>query len=256
MRVLVTGGTGTLGSSVVSQLEARGYQPVTLSRRPGPGRVVGDVSTGVGLPAAIDGIDAIVHAASDPRKDPEGTDVHGTERLAKSGIPVLYVSIVGVDRHPFKYYQYKLAGEAKLRQNANDWTVLRATQFHSFLDMLLDRSLSLGQKLPGKHPPLLVPKDWRFQPVSHHEVAHRIVELLEQGPTNTIEQFAGPHEHTSQDLAKAWAHTNGGKLITIPSVGKVAAAYKNGGALPIEEVPQGTITWQDFLAGEDLDPVN
>lgn len=225
-----------------------------LSRRPGPGRVVGDVSTGVGLPAAVEGVDAIVHAASDPMKNPRGTDVDGTERLAKSGIPVLFVSIVGVDRSPYRYYRAKVAGEAKLRQNSDDWTVLRATQFHSFVDRLLNLSLSLGNKLPGK-PLLLIPKDWRLQPVSHHEVATRIIDLVEGGPTNSIEQFAGPREFLSQELARTWSEINGGKLITVPSVGGSAAAFKHGAAVPNESVPMGTVTWQDYLAGNDLEPI-
>ena len=225
-----------------------------LSRRPGIGRVVGDVSTGVGLPAAVEGVDAIVHAASDPIKNPKGTDVNGTERLAKSGIPVLFVSIVGVDRSPYKYYRCKVEGEQKLRQNAHDWTVLRATQFHSFIDRLLNLNLSVANRLPGK-PMLIVPRDWRLRPVSHHEVAGRIVELVEGGPTNSVEQFAGPEEFVSQELARTWSEVNGGKLITIPSLGGTAAAFKHGAAVPNEVVPQGSVTWQDFLAGNDFEPI-
>ena len=69
-----------------------------------------DLFTGVGLPAAIEGADSIVHAASDPRGDARVTGVKGTRWLAHSGIPVSYVPIVGVDVHPYKYYRIKREG--------------------------------------------------------------------------------------------------------------------------------------------------
>lgn len=251
---MVTGATGMLGSAVVEVLRERGHDPVVVSRKAGPGRTVVDLGTGVGLPAAVEGADAIIHAASDPRGDARLTDVDGTRRLAQAGIPILYVSIVGVDQHPYKYYKIKREGEIELAKSARQWTVLRATQFHGFVDLMLNLSkLSAGARIPilghRADVPVLVPRGFRVQPVDHFEVAERICDLTESGPTNAIEQFAGPEQLDSLALAREWATVRGGKIWPLPLVGPTASAYKSGKALAADSVERGNVTWTDYLHG-------
>ncbi len=69
MRVLVTGGTGYLGSAIVRALEARGHAPIVFARRAtqagGPGeRVDGDVRDRLAVRRAAAGVDAVIHAAA------------------------------------------------------------------------------------------------------------------------------------------------------------------------------------------------
>lgn len=251
MRVLVTGGTGRLGSSVVGQLEARGHEVVIGSRTSGPNRAVIDLATGEGIPNAIAGVDAIVHAASDPGRHARVTDVDGTVHLAQTGVPVLYTSIMGVDRHPFRYYKIKREGEVALAANADQWTVLRATQFHAFIDYLLTASKSAASKLPGNRgsaPRFPASRGLQFQPVAHEEVAGRIIELLESGPTNSIEKFAGPQQFDSEELAQTWAQARGGRPFYLPTAGRVARAFKDGAVLADPGVPVGSTTWADYLS--------
>ncbi|HET6214308.1 MAG TPA: NAD(P)H-binding protein, partial [Micromonosporaceae bacterium] len=71
---LVTGGTGTLGRLVVPRLRAAGYRVRVLSRhRHESGDdvefVVGDLGTGEGLDAAVDGVETIVHCGGSPKGD-------------------------------------------------------------------------------------------------------------------------------------------------------------------------------------------
>lgn len=250
MRVLVTGGTGTLGSSVVQQLGERGHDVVTGSRTAGLGRAVIDFATGDGITAAATGMDAIVHAASDPRHA-QTTDIEGVTHLAATGVPVLYVSIMGVDRHPFRYYRQKREGELALAQAASQWTVLRATQFHSFIDFLLSASKSTAAKLPGNRGRATrfpSSRGLKFQPVAHQEVAGRIVELLEGGPTNSIEQFGGPQQFDSEELTAMWAQARGGRPFYLPTAGRVARAFKVGYVLAAPGVATGSITWADYLS--------
>jgi len=69
MRVLVTGGSGYLGSAIVRALVRHGHEPVVFARRASaaglPGRAIdGDVRDGRAVRAAADGVDAIIHSAA------------------------------------------------------------------------------------------------------------------------------------------------------------------------------------------------
>jgi NAD(P)-dependent dehydrogenase (short-subunit alcohol dehydrogenase family) len=72
--VLVTGGTGTLGTLVVERLRNAGRQVRVLSRNTHEGRrglefVTGDLATGDGLEAAVSGAEIIVHCAGSNKGD-------------------------------------------------------------------------------------------------------------------------------------------------------------------------------------------
>lgn len=69
MRVLVTGGSGYLGSAIVRALVRHGHEPVVFARRASaaslPGRAVdGDIRDGRAVRAAANGVDAIIHSAA------------------------------------------------------------------------------------------------------------------------------------------------------------------------------------------------
>src|SRR4051812_49571918 len=65
VRILVTGGTGQLGSAVVARLRAAGEEVRVLSRRAAPDVVRGDLRTGRGIDSAVAGVDVVVHCATD-----------------------------------------------------------------------------------------------------------------------------------------------------------------------------------------------
>jgi len=96
--------------------------------------MVGDLIDGRGLSEAIAGADTIIHCASDPNAS--GADLQAADHLLAAaraaGSPnIIYISIVGVDRLPLRYYREKLAVEARIRDSGLPWTIQRATQFHS-----------------------------------------------------------------------------------------------------------------------------
>src|SRR3954451_1347518 len=86
MRVLITGGSGFIGSHVVDVLRARGHMPVNFDRVPSPHHergtvetILGDATDTVVLADAMKGCDAVIHLAAmadvnDVQKDPEGAE--------------------------------------------------------------------------------------------------------------------------------------------------------------------------------------
>ena len=165
--ILVTGGSGTLGRGVVARLLAAGHQVRVLSRRPRPAGgpataewVTGELVSGDGLAGAVTGVEAIVHCAGDPRRP--RVDSNGTRNLLRAaraaGAPHLVdISIVGVDRVPYRYYQAKLQAERLIQASGLPWTILRATQFHQLI-LLLARGLARLPLVP-------VPATTSFQPI-------------------------------------------------------------------------------------------
>src|SRR5438270_10745847 len=120
MNVLVTGGPAHLGRDVVAELRKHGHRARVLSRRPGSDGdlVEGDLATGDGIELALAGMDAVIHAASDPgaASRTRATDVDGTRRLLAAAsrariAHLVYVSIVGIDGMAVRYYREKLAAE-------------------------------------------------------------------------------------------------------------------------------------------------
>src|ERR1035438_4580239 len=69
--ILVTGGTGFVGSHLLDSLSARGeparclLRPTPVARRLPPGieAAPGDLITGQGLDRALDGVDTVIHLA-------------------------------------------------------------------------------------------------------------------------------------------------------------------------------------------------
>src|SRR5690606_10511122 len=107
---------------------------------------------------------------------------------------LVLLSIVGVDRIPFGYYEGKLAQEHVARAGDVPVTVLRATQFHEFADQNLRRVAG---------PIALIPR-MRMRPVASSEVADALVRLgvsAEDAPREIME-LAGPEQLELVDLAR------------------------------------------------------
>jgi len=242
--ILVTGGTGTLGRPLVQALAERGHEVRVLSRRPGAGTHVGDLATGAGLAAAAAGVDAVVHAASDPRLG--RSDLEQTRRLL-TAVPgcrhLLYISIVGVDAIPNRYYQAKLACEKLIAASPVPSTTLRATQFHE----LLARALRTLERWPAAPLPLA----WSFQSVAAAEVAARAAELIDGPPLRRAPDFGGPQVLPVRQIAQVWrAHRGGPRvLVNVRWPGRVYHGFA-AGLNTCPEHADGQQTWAEFVAGE------
>src|SRR5918997_1240502 len=181
--ILLTGGTGTLGQHVVRRLQDAGCDVRVLSRRnretgDGIEFVTGDLATGEGIEAAVDGVAAIVHLAGSAKGD-EDKARNLVRAASQAGAPhLVYISVVGAERIPvesgldrnmFGYFASKRAAERIVEDSGLPWTILRATQFH---DLILTVARTLA-----KLPVVPLPAGFRVQPVDADEVAARLVQL-------------------------------------------------------------------------------
>jgi uncharacterized protein YbjT (DUF2867 family) len=250
--ILVTGGTGSLGSKVVERLGEAGEDVRVMSRYRRASTVRGDLLTGEGLAEAVEGIDTIIHCASSPLRKTHQVDVEGTWRLLKAGSRagvshVDFISIVGVDRNPYyPYFRHKLAAERVVERSGLPFTILRATQFHEFVLKQI-RLLELG-------PIALAPKGFVLQPIETGEVADRLVELARSAPAGRVPDAGGPEVRTYADLARSNMRVAGRRrrLVEVPVPGKMARAFREG-AQTCPQRRYGRITWEEFL-GRTIHP--
>src|SRR5215470_12416838 len=155
-RIVVTGGTCTLGRQVVPRLRDAGGKVRVLSRGSREGAeglefVTGDLATGEGIDAAVAGTEIIVHLAGSAKGD-EVKARHLVRAASRAGARhLVYISVVGAGRIPvvsptdramFGYFAAKRAAEQVIADAGLPWTTLRATQFH---DLTLADRAAAGQ---------------------------------------------------------------------------------------------------------------
>jgi uncharacterized protein YbjT (DUF2867 family) len=253
--ILVTGGTGTLGRLVVDRLGEAGREVRVLSRQSheaekGVQFVTGDLQTGEGAEAAVEGVEIIVHCAGSSKGD-EDKARNLVRAVSQAGAPhLVYISVVGADRIPvvsridramFGYFASKLAAEQVVAESGLPWTTLRAAQFY---DLAPDGRAADGQAAHDPDPTgSAVPAD-----------RHRRGRGPARGarPRRPGRPGAGDGRaevHSGEELLRAYlrsAHRRR-RILPVPLPGKAAAALRAGATLaPGQAV--GRRTWEEFLA--------
>lgn len=247
--VLVTGGTGALGRELVPRLRRDGHQIRVMSRAAAP-RLQGvewaqaDLKTGEGVAQAVKDVDVIIHAASSAFRDENAVDVHGTQRLLENAPGIqhfLYISIVGIERFPgFSYYRHKLMAERVIEEAAVPWTILRATQFHTLIDLMLRASARL--------PVMLLPTDFQFQVVDAGEVAEVLAQHAAAPAAGRLPDMGGPEVLRLREMATIWRQLRGIRrpVLHLPLPGQTPKNFRRGDNLTPNR--QGKITWAEWVA--------
>ena len=116
-KILITGGTGNLGKVIVSLLTKNGSEISVLTSNDellnskNINFINGDLTNRDSLFELKNKFDIIIHCASNPL-DSDAVDIKGSQNLLETVIHdkiahFIYISIVGVDKSSFKYYQNK-----------------------------------------------------------------------------------------------------------------------------------------------------
>jgi len=239
--ILVTGGTGTLGRPTVALLRAAGHEVRVLSRTSAPGHLPGNLASGEGIAEAVSGIDAALHLATSAGPKDVAHARHLVDACRIAGVGhLIFISIVGVDTIPYTYYQAKRASERVVEESGIPYTILRATQFHDFIAQLVRMQ---------RRMPVLLSLDIPDQPIAVEEVAERLVELVEAGPSGRVADIGGPEQVQLRDAFDLVQTTTGKRkqIWTIPLFGRTIRAFKRGDHMP--GLPgYGTETLAEFVA--------
>jgi uncharacterized protein YbjT (DUF2867 family) len=238
MTILITGGTGRLGRHVADTLRSRSLEHRILSRRPGEGHVVADLTTGAGLAAALDGVETVLHLATTRSKD-IGQTRRLLDAMAGSSAHLIFISIVGVDRIPYGYYRDKVASEKAIEASGVPFTIIRVTQFHGFVHEVLEAQRRL---------PVTVVLPVSAQTIHLPEVADRLADLALAGPSGRVADLGGPEQLTLHEYARQWQAWRGIRrpIWSLRIPGKAMAAFRAGAHM--SGLPgAGRVTYREFL---------
>jgi uncharacterized protein YbjT (DUF2867 family) len=211
MKIVVIGGTGLIGSRLVTRLRAAGHEPVSAAPESGV-----DAYTGKGLEQTLEGAKVVVDVSNAPVWDDEAVldffrttarNLIAVEIVTGVGHHVL-LSIVGTDRLPESgYYRAKLAQEEAVKAAAVPFTILRATQFFEFIGRIADSNTE-GDTV--RLPPVLV------QPEAADDVAAALADIAVTPPVNSIVELAGPEPLRLDELARRVLAANSDRRSVTP----------------------------------------
>jgi uncharacterized protein YbjT (DUF2867 family) len=219
MRVLVTGGTGFVGTHVVNRLQHRGHAVAVLARNPRKTvnrysrpveTVVGDVLDPASLTLAAAGREAVVHlvgiihergAQTFDRMHREATENVLAAAEGAGARRYLHMSAMGSSADsPSEYGRSKAAGERAARASRLDWTVFRPSIVFGPGDGFVSLLAPIVKRNPG-FIPVIGRGTTRFQPVSVHDVARVFADALEKPETvGRAFEVGGPEIWTFNDI--------------------------------------------------------
>ncbi|ACD18726.1 SDR family oxidoreductase [Paraburkholderia phytofirmans] len=187
MKIVVIGGSGLIGSRLVTLLGEAGHEAVAASPRTGVNAV-----TGEGLSNALVGADVVMDVTNAPSWEPQAVlDFFRTSarNLGKAEAAAgvrhhVALSIVGCDRSPKNaYFAAKVAQEELIRAAGVPYTIVRATQFMEFIGGIADFSTVDGTVRIG---------EGLFQPIAVDDVVANLAQVALAAPQNGTVEIAGP----------------------------------------------------------------
>ena len=245
--IAVTGATGRLGSHLVEILEQRGHHVVPIARSKGV-----DVVTGEGLEEALAGAETIIDTATWPTPDQEAAtefftaSARNLQRVgAAAGVKrIVVVSIIGIDKFQGGYNAAKMAQEQTLLEGPLPVRIVRAAQFHEFVDELVGWMVQDGVAyLP----------EMQTQLVAARVVAEALADAAEEPEIQNgrITEIAGPQAERLADAAAALFASRGdsfeireGRQPGDPD----ATAYAEGAVLPNPGAKLAGPSFEEWLA--------
>jgi uncharacterized protein YbjT (DUF2867 family) len=196
MRIAVAGATGRVGRHVMDVIAERGHEAVPMSRATGV-----DVISGEGLDDALTGVDVIIDVATGPSPEEEPATAFFTTAARnlqaageKAGVRrIVVVSIVGIEKLPGGYNVAKLEHERAMREGPVPVRILRATQFHEFVEQLMQ----WGRQGDVTYVPRM-----HTQLVAARAVAEELVRLATDDDAPAYEEIAGPRPESLVEMAR------------------------------------------------------
>jgi len=244
MKITVIGGSGLIGSKVVSRLREKGHAVVAASPSAGVNTV-----TGEGLDQALAGAQIVIDLANSPSFDEQvaidffeksGRNLLKAEATAGTAHHVA-LSVVGSERLvAMGYFRAKLVQEGLIRASGIPYTIVRATQFFEFMGGIA-QSGTIGQS--AHLSPVL------FQPIAADDVADAVVKVALDAPANRTIEIAGPDRAPIDELVGRFlkATNDPRQVIADAKAGYFGIAVDDRSLTPGDNPRLGATRFEDWL---------
>jgi len=197
MKIVIIGGTGLIGSKLVTRLREQGHEVVPASPDTGVNTL-----TGEGLAQVLVGAAVVIDVSNSPSFEAAAVlkffetstgNLLAAEAAAAVGHHVA-LSVVGSELMPESgYFRAKVAQETLIRKSPIPYSIVRSTQFFEFVKRIADDATE-GNRV-GIAPVL-------FQPIGSQDVANAVCRVAVGAPVNGIVEIAGPQQYRFDEFIR------------------------------------------------------
>ena len=244
MKIVVIGGSGLIGSKVVTMLTQQGHQALPASPKSGVNTLTGeglakvlegasivvDVSNSPSFEAAaamefftVSNRNLLTHEAAARVKHHVALSVVGSERLTESG-----------------YFLAKIAQEKMIKDSSIPYSIIRATQFFEFVNGIADDATD-GNTV--RVPTALI------QPIASDDVAKAVSRIAVGAPVNGTVEIGGPEKFQFDVLIgrNLRAHNDRRQVIADPHARYFGAALSERTLVAGDDAQLGETRFEDWL---------
>jgi uncharacterized protein YbjT (DUF2867 family) len=249
MKIVVIGGSGLIGSKLVTKLREQGHEAVAASPASGVNTI-----TGEGLAEALKGAQVVVDVSNSPSFEEEAataffkTSAHNlltSEAAAGVGHHVA-LSVVGTERLAEGdgiggYFRAKLAQETLVKESPLPYSIVRATQFFEFVKSIADAATD-GDKVRVPHA--------LIQPMAADDVASAVGSVATGWPLNGTAEVAGPEKFHFDELIRRdlGARNDPREVVIDPRARYFGAELSELTLVPGDDAQLGVTRFEDWLS--------
>jgi uncharacterized protein YbjT (DUF2867 family) len=245
MKIVVIGGSGLIGSTLVPKLREDGHEAVAASPKSGVNSVSGE-----GLAEALKSASVVVDVSNAPSWEDAAVmkffetstrNLLTHEATAGVGHHVV-LSVVGSERMLENgYFRAKIAQEDLIKASSIPYSIVRATQFFEFIKGIADLSTE-GNKVRLPHV--------FFQPVAANDVASAVCQVALDKPINGTVEIGGPERSHLDELVRRGlaASKDPREVIADPHARYYGVEVKERTLVPDDDAKLGKIRFEDWLA--------
>jgi uncharacterized protein YbjT (DUF2867 family) len=244
MKLVIIGGTGLIGSKLVTKLRERGHDAVPASPDTGVNTL-----TGEGLAEALRGASVVVDVSNSPSFEEAAvmkfftTSTTNLLKYASAAGVRHYValSVVGTERIPDSpYLRAKNAQEALIKSGGIPYSIVHATQFFEFVKRIADEATD-GTTV--RLPPILI------QPMAADDVAKAVGQVAVGAPLNGTVEVAGPQQFRFDDLIRQGlrARNDPREVVVDPHARYFGAELTERSLVPVGDARLGEISFEEWL---------
>ena len=247
MKIVVIGGTGLIGSKVITKLTEHGHEAVSASPNSGVNTL-----TGEGLAEVLVGADVVIDVSNSPSFEENAvldffttstTNLLAAEKAAGVSHHVA-LSVVGTDRLPDSgYFRAKVAQEDLIKASGLPYSIVHATQFFEFVKSIADAATD-GTTVRLSHA--------LIQPIAADDVATAVARTAVGSPLQGTLEIAGPTQLGLDELVRTGLSLRGDprEVVVDANAPYFGAVLAERTLVPDADATVFSTTFEEWLGGQ------